>query len=122
MAAAHALEHHKLERVAIADFDVHHGNGTEDIFHDDTRVMLCSTFQHPFYPYTGTENVASNMVNVPLPAGTRGDVVRTVVEEALEFGCPYLLYWQIYDNECAKNSPAIEECRGFWLVKSHRAR
>ncbi|HNF89525.1 MAG TPA: histone deacetylase family protein, partial [Thiobacillaceae bacterium] len=50
VAAAHALEQHGLARVAIVDFDVHHGNGTEDIFKDDPRVMLCSTFQHPFYP------------------------------------------------------------------------
>ncbi len=66
---AHALEVHGLERVAIIDFDVHHGNGTEDIFEDDARVLMVSTFQHPFYPYSGTEMPASNMVNVPLPAG-----------------------------------------------------
>ena len=48
--AAHALEAHGLERVCVLDFDVHHGNGTEDAFHDDPRVMLCSTFQHPYYP------------------------------------------------------------------------
>jgi len=46
--AAHALEHHGLKRVCIADFDVHHGNGTEDIFRDDPRVLMVSTFQHPF--------------------------------------------------------------------------
>ena len=48
--AAHALEAHGLQRVAVLDFDVHHGNGTEDAFHDDPRVMLCSTFQHPVLP------------------------------------------------------------------------
>ncbi len=48
IAAAHAIEHYGLQRVAIADFDVHHGDGTEDIFHDDPRVMLCSTFRHPY--------------------------------------------------------------------------
>ena len=53
VAAAHALEHYGLQRVAIADFDVHHGNGTEDIFRDDERVLMVSTFQHPFYPYSG---------------------------------------------------------------------
>jgi len=52
VAAAHALEHHGLQRVAILDFDAHHGNGTEDIFRDDPRVLFCSSFQHPFYPET----------------------------------------------------------------------
>jgi acetoin utilization deacetylase AcuC-like enzyme len=79
--ALHALERHRLKRVAIIDFDVHHGNGTEEIFGGDERVLMASFFQHPFYPYTGTDNVAANMVNVPLPAGTKGDVVRTVVDE-----------------------------------------
>ena len=56
--AAHALEAHGLERVAIVDFDVHHGNGTEDIFAgDDPRVLMVSTFQHPLYPYSGTETI-----------------------------------------------------------------
>jgi acetoin utilization deacetylase AcuC-like enzyme len=79
--ALHALEVHGLERVAIIDFDVHHGNGTEEIFADDERVLMASFFQHPFYPYSGTENPAKNMVNVPLPAGTGGEKVRAVVEE-----------------------------------------
>src|SRR5512134_2176408 len=70
VAALHAIEHHGLERVAVVDFDVHHGNGTEDIFEDDERVLMVSTFQHPFYPYSGTESPARNMVNVPLVAGT----------------------------------------------------
>src|SRR6476646_6357655 len=69
VAARHALQAHGLERVAIIDFDVHHGNGTEDIFEGDPQVLMASTFQHPFYPYSGTEMPASNMVNVPLPAG-----------------------------------------------------
>ena len=79
--ALHALEVHGLERVAIIDFDVHHGNGTEDILANDERVLMASFFQHPFYPYTGADNPAKNMVNVPLPAGTKGDVVRQVVDE-----------------------------------------
>jgi acetoin utilization deacetylase AcuC-like enzyme len=70
VAALHALERHGLERVAVIDFDVHHGNGTEDIFADDERVLMASTFQHPFYPYSGTDDPARNMVNVPLAAGT----------------------------------------------------
>jgi acetoin utilization deacetylase AcuC-like enzyme len=58
-----------VRRVGIIDFDVHHGNGTEDIFEGDPHVLMASTFQHPFYPYSGTEMPASNMVNVPLAAG-----------------------------------------------------
>jgi acetoin utilization deacetylase AcuC-like enzyme len=76
VAAAHALEAHGLERVAIVDFDVHHGNGTEDIFRDDPRVMLCSTFQHPFYPFSGADTVSEHIVNLPLPAGTTGPAYR----------------------------------------------
>ena len=69
--AAHALAVHGLERVAIVDFDVHHGNGTEEIFSDDPRVLMVSTFQYPLYPYSGVDNPAPNMVNVPLAAGSR---------------------------------------------------
>ncbi|MDR3392994.1 MAG: histone deacetylase family protein [Sulfuriferula sp.] len=76
---AHALEQHGLERVAIVDFDVHHGNGTEDIFKDDARVMLCSTFQHPFYPYSGTESGNDHIVNLPLPAYTDSHGFRDAV-------------------------------------------
>jgi acetoin utilization deacetylase AcuC-like enzyme len=69
VAARHAIHEHGIERVAIIDFDVHHGNGTEEIFEGDPHVLMASTFQHPFYPYSGTDMPASNMVNVPLPAG-----------------------------------------------------
>jgi len=81
VAARHALAVHGLARVAVIDFDVHHGNGTEEILAHDHRTLMCSFFQHPFYPYTGADHPAKNMVNVPLPAGTRGDVVRQVVDE-----------------------------------------
>jgi acetoin utilization deacetylase AcuC-like enzyme len=76
VAAAHALEAHGLARVAIVDFDVHHGNGTEAIFRDEPRLMLCSTFQHPFYPHCGADTVSEHIVNVPLPAGTTGSSYR----------------------------------------------
>jgi acetoin utilization deacetylase AcuC-like enzyme len=76
VAAAHALEAHSLARVAIVDFDVHHGNGTEDIFRNDPRVMLGSTFQHPFYPLCGADTASDHIVNVPLPAGTTGNTYR----------------------------------------------
>ena len=81
VAARHALQEHGLERVAIIDFDVHHGNGTEDIFEDDPQVLMASTFQHPFYPYSGTEDPAPNMVNVPLPAGAGSREFREAVRE-----------------------------------------
>ena len=77
--AAHAIAHHGLERVAIIDFDVHHGNGTEDIFKDSPQVMLCSTFQHPFYPGVGANSRSANMINVPLPANTDGKGFRKAV-------------------------------------------
>jgi acetoin utilization deacetylase AcuC-like enzyme len=78
---AHALAQHGLKRVAIADFDVHHGNGTENIFHDDPRVMLCSTFQHPYYPYRGADSGNDHIINVPLPAGTDGTGFRAAVKQ-----------------------------------------
>ncbi|HRP76217.1 MAG TPA: histone deacetylase family protein [Rhodocyclaceae bacterium] len=81
IAARHALEAHGLQRVAVIDFDVHHGNGTENIFRDDPRVLMVSIFQHPFYPYSGTETPSANMVNVPVPAGTRGDAFRQIVSD-----------------------------------------
>ncbi|MCC6658536.1 MAG: histone deacetylase family protein, partial [Rhodocyclaceae bacterium] len=81
IAAAHALEAHGLARVAVADFDVHHGNGTENIFANDPRVLMVGTFQHPFYPYCGTEDPAPNMLNVPMPAGTRSDGFRQAVTD-----------------------------------------
>jgi acetoin utilization deacetylase AcuC-like enzyme len=79
VAAKHAIDQWGLKRVAIVDFDVHHGNGTEDIFAGDERVLMVGTFQHPFYPYCGTENPAANMCNVPVKAGTRGDAFREIV-------------------------------------------
>ena len=78
--AAHAINAHGLERVAVVDFDVHHGNGTEDIFRHDQRVLMVSTFQHPFYPYSGIDGRSERMVNVPLPAYTDGAGFRRAVE------------------------------------------
>ena len=78
--AMHALEAHGFDRVAILDFDVHHGNGTEDIFHDDPRVMLCSSFQHPFYPGTGANSGNSHIIPTPLVARTDGAHFRRAIE------------------------------------------
>src|SRR5580693_9064379 len=84
VAAAYALEAKGLERVAIIDFDVHHGNGTEDMFSPPAwreRVMMASFFQHPFYPGSGADNPAPNMFNVPLSAGSDGAAARRALEK-----------------------------------------
>ena len=80
VAAKYALERHRLKRVAIVDFDVHHGNGTEDIVAGDKRILMASFYQHPFYPPGGSRSDADNLVNVPVPAYTRGMDIREVVE------------------------------------------
>ena len=81
VAARYALERHGLKRVAVVDFDVHHGNGTEDILAGDERVLMVGIFQHPFYPYSGADAYADNMLNVPVPAFTKGPAIREIVEE-----------------------------------------
>ena len=78
--AKYALERHGLKRVAIVDFDVHHGNGTEDIIRGDERVLMLSFFQHPLFPFSGADTQDANMVNLPLPAYTRGMEVRELIE------------------------------------------
>ncbi|MBS0319398.1 MAG: histone deacetylase family protein, partial [Proteobacteria bacterium] len=92
----HALEAHGLQRVAVVDFDVHHGNGTEDIFAGDERVEMVSTFQYPLYPYSGVEPLGDNMFNVPLPPGSDGhkfrEAVATVWLPALEEFAPEAIY------------------------------
>lgn len=79
VAAKYALERHGLSRVAIIDFDVHHGNGTEDIVAGDERILMCSIYQHPFYPPWEHSN-AGNLCNVPVPAYTRGMDIREMVD------------------------------------------
>ena len=97
VAARHALEKHGLERVAIVDFDVHHGNGTEDIFGGDERVLMVGIFQHPFYPYSGTDHPAANMLNIPLPAGAGSAALREAVTKewlpALEAFKPQMIFF-----------------------------
>ena len=80
IAAKYALQRYNLKRVAVVDFDVHHGNGTEDILAGDPRALMVSIFQHPFYPYCGDQEPASNMLNVPVPAYTKGMEVRDIVD------------------------------------------
>jgi acetoin utilization deacetylase AcuC-like enzyme len=81
---AHAMAQCNIKRVAIIDFDVHHGDGTEDIFKDNPNVMLCSTFQHPFYPHRGADTRSKNMVNLPLPAKSNGEDFKKVFEAEIK--------------------------------------
>ncbi len=80
IAAKYALERHGLKKVAIVDFDVHHGNGTEDIVAGDSRILMVSFYQHPFYPLDYVHSQASNLVNMPVPAYTKGMEVRELIE------------------------------------------
>jgi len=77
---AYTLEKYGFKRIAIIDFDVHHGNGTEEIFKEDSRILMCSFFQHPLFPNVCTENPGPNMVNVPVPAHADGAALREIVE------------------------------------------
>ena len=82
IAAKYALDHHGLDRVAIVDFDVHHGNGTQDLVEEDARILFCSTHQSPLYPGTGAahETGVVNVLNVPLPGGTGSKGFRDAME------------------------------------------
>jgi acetoin utilization deacetylase AcuC-like enzyme len=94
--AAHALETYGLEKVAIVDFDVHHGNGTEEIFQNESRVLFCSTFEHPFYPFTPLRENTPNRISVPLTATAKGDEFRAAVTDhwlpALEAFQPEMVF------------------------------
>lgn len=96
VASAHALDAHGLKRVAIIDFDAHHGNGTEEIFKHDKRVLFCSSFQHPFYPFTGHASETPNLVAIPLAAGATGPEFREAVADhwlpALERFAPQMVF------------------------------
>jgi len=92
----HAQRAHGINRIALIDFDVHHGNGSEDILAGDDEILMVSTFQHPLYPYLGDVPKGTNMLNVPLPARTRGDLMRQVVTErwlpALDHFRPQMIF------------------------------
>ncbi len=96
IAALHALVQHKLERVAIVDFDVHHGNGTEDIVGRNEKILFCSSYQHPFYPGYAGESIENQIVNVPLKSGTSGEKFRDAISKhwvpALEQFKPQCLF------------------------------
>jgi acetoin utilization deacetylase AcuC-like enzyme len=92
---AHALAQ-GLERAAVLDFDVHHGNGTEQIFAGDERVIMTGTFEYPLYPYSGVDPAGSNMYNVPLAAGSGGEEFRAAMTNiclpALEAHRPQIVF------------------------------
>ena len=96
VAARHALDVRGLKRVAVIDFDVHHGNGTEDILAGDDRVLMVSFFQHPLYPYSGAVPKGTNMLNLPIPPYTRGGELRELIEAnwmpALEAFRPEMIF------------------------------
>ncbi len=83
VAALHSVAVHGIKRAAIVDFDVHHGNGTENIIADNVNIFMASTFQKQLYPFSGEAPLGNNMLNIGLPPRTRGDVMRTVVSEQL---------------------------------------
>ena len=96
VAARHAMDVRGLKRVAVIDFDVHHGNGTEDILAGDERVLMVSFFQHPLYPYSGAVPKGTNMVNLPIPPYTRGGELREMIDAqwmpALEAFKPEMIF------------------------------
>jgi len=120
VAAAHALEAYGLQRIAIVDFDVHHGNGTEDIFRHDERVLFCSSFQHPFYPHTGHDSDTRNLVDVPLSAGTDGARFRERVHAhwfpALERFKPQFLF-----ISAGFDAHVLDDMSGLQLVEADYA-
>jgi len=85
--ANYLIDKYKLNKIAIVDFDVHHGNGTQDIFYDDEKVLYISTHQYPFYPGSGTEQEKgkhNNIFNIPLPAGTTSEEYLNAYEYVLK--------------------------------------
>lgn len=81
IAAAYAMDRYGLKKIAIIDFDVHHGNGTEEMFTGDPRVLMCSFFQYPFFPNIRQDDPAENMVNIPVEAYTQGADLRQLVSD-----------------------------------------
>ena len=102
--ANYLIEKYKLNKVAIIDFDVHHGNGTQDIFYENEKVLYISTHQYPFYPGTGANNEKgkhNNILNIPLPAGTNSEEYMNAYEHVLkklrEFKPEFLLFSAGFD-------------------------
>ena len=102
--AQYLIEKYNYNKVCIIDFDVHHGNGTQDIFYDNKKVLYISTHQYPFYPGTGSENEKgkfNNIFNIPLPAGTSSenyfDAYNHVLKKLDEFKPEFLIFSAGFD-------------------------
>ena len=111
--AHYLIEQYQLNKIAIIDFDVHHGNGTQDIFYDNEKVLYISTHQYPFYPGSGTEKERgkySNIFNIPLPAGTTSEeylnAYEFVLKKLKEFRPEFILLSAGFDAH--KNDPLAQ--------------
>ena len=122
--ANYLIEKYKYNRIAIIDFDVHHGNGTQDIFYDNEKVLYISTHQFPFYPGSGTEKEKgkyNNIFNIPLPAGTTSEEYLSAYEFVLkrlkEFKPEFILLSAGFDAH--KNDPLAQfqlESKDFYTL------
>lgn len=110
VATVHAFDKYRLKRIAIVDFDVHHGNGIEDIFRSDNRVLYCSSFQYPFYPFGDPDTNNTHIINIPLKAGTDSKLFRQKTEyywfQKIRLFRPELIFFSAgfdgyYDDEIA---------------------
>ena len=107
--ANYLIEKYKYNKIAIIDFDVHHGNGTQDIFYDNKKVLFISTHQYPYYPGSGSEKEKgnfNNVLNIPLEAGTSAEKYLNAYENVLkkiqEFKPEFLLFsagFDAHDND-----------------------
>jgi acetoin utilization deacetylase AcuC-like enzyme len=111
--AHYLIDKYKFNKVAIIDFDVHHGNGTQDIFHDSEKVLYISTHQYPYYPGTGNENEKgkhNNIFNIPLPAGTTSEeylnAYEFVLKKLKEFKPEFILFSAGFDGH--KDDPLAQ--------------
>lgn len=125
IAAKYSLKQYHLTRVAIIDFDAHHGNGTQSIFQDDSRVMLCSSFEHPFYPGYIPANDNAHILNLPLAAGTDGKIYREKITDvwlpALNEFKPELIFFSAGFDSHTKDPLAniqLEKEDYVWLTEN----
>ncbi len=122
--ANYLIDKYKYNKIAIIDFDVHHGNGTQDIFYENKKVLYISTHQYPYYPGTGNEKEKgkyANILNIPLPAGTNTDQYFNAYEHVLkkldEFKPEFLLFSAGFDAH--KNDPLAQfnlESKDFYEI------
>ena len=122
--ANYLINKYNYKRIAIIDFDVHHGNGTQDIFYENEKVLYISTHQYPYYPGTGSEKEKgkyNNILNIPLPAGTKSseylDAYNHVLKKLQEFQPEYIIFSAGFDAH--KNDPLAQfnlESKDFYEI------